>query len=445
MVKRKITSLKLLLIAAIVIGWFVAMASLLGDKDAEEQQAILERAEAYAEDELYIRAVAAYQSALAYQTEKNPEIELKILEMYKELGDMESYYAYIRNRVERNVASEDEYLELAEYYLKGESYRQAIGIMGDGMKLFGEEKFIDSYEKIAYTMRIIETGYAEISAGIDSWPAAAKVEDEYVYIGARGYIAINNSKLPPFEEAYPFSEDYAVVKMDGTYALIGTDGYMYAVDKTGIGQVTGSSAGYITAETDGKYALYTHTFSPVTDAVYADAVISPNGLCFVQNEKGDWGIIDSEGELVVDFIYKDVAINSRNHVFEKAGRYFIAMVEDDKGWFLIDEKGNEINEARYEDAKGVEGGWIAVSNGSRWGFADFEGKLVIDYQYKDAYSFSNGLAAVNHGGEWDYITKSNRMLTDIGYEQAYPFVGGKAVAVKMGYYQILELRYFDLL
>ncbi len=445
MVKRKIIILRLLLIAVIAIGWLVAMASLLRDKEAEEQQAILDRAEAFVEDELYIRAVSAYQDALSYQTEKNPEIELKILEMYRELGDTESYYAYIRDRVGRNVASEDEYLELAKHYLENESYRQAIDIMGAGMKLFGEEKFIDSYEEIAYSMRIIETGYGEVSTGIDSWPVAAKMEEEYVYIGARGYREINNGKLPPFEEAYPFSEGYAVVKMNGTYALIGTDGYMYAVDKTGIEQVTGSSAGYITADTDGKYALYTHTFSPVTDTVYADAVISPNGLCFVQNEKGDWGIIDSEGELVVDFIYKDVAINSRKHVFEKVGQYFIAMVEDDKGWFLIDEKGNEINEVRFEDAKGVEGGWIAVSNGSLWGFADFEGNLVIDYQYKDAYSFSNGLAAVNHGGEWDYITKSNRMVTDMGYEQAYPFVGGKAIAVKMGYYHILELRYFDLL
>ena len=122
------------------------------------------------------------------------------------------------------------------------------------------------------------------------------------------------------------------------------------------------------------------------------------------------------------------------------------MVADESGYFLLDEEGDARFETRFAQAKGIEGGWFAVSdNEGNWGFSDFNGNLVIEYQYSDAYSFSDRLAAVQYAGKWGYINQYGDIMIEPQFEEAWPFLTGKAMTKDdMGIYRILELKYYEL-
>ena len=152
--------------------------------------------------------------------------------------------------------------------------------------------------------------------------------------------------------------------------------------------------------------------------------------------------MSSDMEPVTDYLFADVAVNSKGKVF--SGSY--AMVKDERGYCLINQDGEALYEERFADAKGFEGGLCAVADANgKWGFANDNGEIIVDFQYGDACSFSSNLAAVEYGGFWGYINRYNKMIIEPKYVAAYPFVNNCAIAeTEIGNYEILTLRYFEL-
>jgi hypothetical protein len=62
----------------------------------------------------------------------------------------------------------------------------------------------------------------------------------------------------------------------------------------------------------------------------------------------------------------------------------------------------------------------------RWGFIDQQGQLVIDAIFDDVGPFSEGLAAVNKGGKWGYIDREGKMVIEPVYKAAWAFHEGFA-------------------
>lgn len=423
-------------VVLMIVSILVTAAVIVMQNPQRGQARLVQLANEFYEDKLYMRAVSTYQEALRnYSTPNNPKIERNILQIYKEAGKMNDYYDLIQERIEEGKAQKEEYLELAQRFVDGGSIPRAIELLQLGIQQYEDEKMNALYEQIRYETAMVSTNIETVSFSQDGGYIPYMEGLLWGYMDSSGDMILE----PQYEEALPFSGKYAVVKIKGVYTLIDSLGDWYAIDKVGLEQVEKISTPYIVGKKGGKYGIYTNTFHAVTDAIYDDAVLSSNGLCFVK-QNGKWGLVNCDGEMVLDFVYDDVVRNSRNEAY--ASGY--AVVKDASGYYIINEKGMQLGETCYAGAKGMEGGLLAVADqNGKWGFTDGTGGTVIDYQYEDAQSFSDGVAAVKRGGEWGYINMDNHVVIEAMYEEVMPFFQGKSIVKNRGMCEILTLRYYE--
>ena len=436
-VKRTKGNLNLLIIVFLAVGWLCALKVAFTDKEAEEQDALIKQAEVFLEDKLYIRAVNNYELAIsAYQTDRNPELETQLLGIYKEAGMMQDYYGLVTDRIDKQVATEEEYVALAKSYISANSMANALQVLNKGLALFDNEEMTQLKESVKYECKVKSIDMPTVKPLTGSALIPAFNGEKWGYVADNGKTALNFI----YDEAIPFSGDYAVVKLDGVYTLIDQSGYWNAVDKNDLDEVTDISSVAVVGAKNGKYKIYSRTFVPLSDEEYEMVYLNDNGL-YVVKKDGKWAILSDALEPIVDFELLDVAVNSKGRVFDGD----LAMVKDEGGYFLITSSGEELFEARFPQAKGFEGGLCAVANGqNKWGFVDGYGELLIECQYTDAHSFSDDLAAVKYAGKWGYINRYNEMKIDAEYEEAYPFVSGKGlVKTELGGYKVLNLKLYE--
>lgn len=436
-VKKTKNNINLLIIVLLAISWVCAIVTLTDNHEEEEQALLIQTAKGYLEDKLYIRAINNYKTALSdYNTDNNLELERELLAIYLESGMLDEYFELIADRVEQKTATEEEYIALANGYLDESKTMYAIDVLQSGIEQFENEEMIQLKEQIIYEYRDRTINLSDLKQPSADWRIPA-------FDGIKwGYVSMDGSVLLDFiyDEATPFCNGYAVVKLDGVYTLIDENGYWNAVDKNGLDTVTDISASAIVGVKNGKYRIYSRTFNLLSDEEFDCIYMNDNGLYVVQ-KAGKWAILSENLEMVTDYIFTDVAVNSQGRVFH--GKY--AMVKDDGGYFLIAEDGTELYANRFADAKGFEGGLCAVADtNGKWGFANGSAEMIVDFQYGDACSSSCNLAAVEYGGKWGYINRYNNVIIEPEYEQAYPFVEGTAIVkTEMGTFEVLSLKYYD--
>ena len=430
--------ISLILIAGMAAGWGISGYTVVLQNSVRKQNAMVEKAEEFIPDKLYIRAANQYKEALkAYSTKNNLTYERRLLDIYAEGGMTEEYADLVDDRIEAKTALVDEYLSRAETLIEEESIKRAIRYLQQGIEIYGDSQLVDLCESVKYQYNTNGTDYQEGKLPSENWIIPMWNGEKWGYTGKNGRTNIEFE----YDDATRFSGDYAVVKIDGVYTLIDQNGYWNAVDKNGLDQVIDIAGDKIIGVKDGKYGIYSNMFERLNEEDYEDAHLNDNGMVVVKKD-GKWAVLDGNMKNVTDFELTDVAVNSRGQVF--SGKY--AVVADGNGYFLIDQKGKACYEKRFPNAKGYEGGYYAVSDSEgNWGFADEAGENVIPCQYVDAYSFSNQTAAVQYAGKWGYINQYGNMVINAEYSEALPFLNGKAFAYDdQGNIEVLELKYFEL-
>ena len=433
--------ISLILIAGMAAGWGISGYTVVLQNSVRKQNAMVEKAEEFIPDKLYIRAANQYKEALkAYSTKNNLTYERRLLDIYAEGGMTEEYADLVDDRIEAKTALVDEYLSRAETLIEEESIKRAIRYLQQGIEIYGDSQLVDLCESVKYQYNTNGTDYQEGKLPSENWIIPMWNGEKWGYTGKNGRTNIEFE----YDDATRFSGDYAVVKIDGVYTLIDQNGYWNAVDKNGLDQVIDIAGDKIIGVKDGKYGIYSNMFERLNEEDYEDAHLNDNGMVVVKKD-GKWAVLDGNMKNVTDFELTDVAVNSRGQVF--SGKY--AVVADGNGYFLIDQKGKACYEKRFPNAKGYEGGYYAVSDSDgNWGFADEAGENVIPCQYVDAYSFSNQTAAVQYAGKWGYINQYGNMVINAEYSEALPFLNGKAFAYDdQGNIEVLELNilnYFSL-
>ena len=430
--------ISLILIAGMAAGWGISGYTVVLQNSVRKQNAMVEKAEEFIPDKLYIRAANQYKEALkAYSTKNNLSYERRLLDIYAEGGMTEEYADLVDDRIEAKTALVDEYLSRAETLIEEESIKRAIRYLQQGIEIYGDSQLVDLCESVKYQYNTNGTDYQEGKLPSENWIIPMWNGEKWGYTGKNGRTNIEFE----YDDATRFSGDYAVVKIDGVYTLIDQNGYWNAVDKNGLDQVIDIAGDKIIGVKDGKYGIYSNMFERLNEEDYEDAHLNDNGMVVVKKD-GKWAVLDGNMKNVTDFELTDVAVNSRGQVF--SGKY--AVVADGNGYFLIDQKGKACYEKRFPNAKGYEGGYYAVSDSDgNWGFADEAGENVIPCQYVDAYSFSNQTAAVQYAGKWGYINQYGNMVINAEYSEALPFLNGKAFAYDdQGNIEVLELKYFEL-
>lgn len=410
----------------------MAVKEISGVEELQKQKELVQEADSYYEKELYVRAIPLYESAIQYSTQLTADIQKKLLSAYWKYGDSTAYISLVSRRDTEGTALEEEYLNVAKIYSDNTSkMTMAMEFLQKGIEKYNSQELIDYYEGIRYLYSVRSTKF-EIVKPTDSNEIMPAFDGEHWgYTNKTGGVVLDFI----YDSVTPFSsKSHAVVSYNGTYYNILANGDRYGVDDGKIYEkmedVSGVYANRIIGKRNGTYSYFNYDFEPIAEKHQYDEITVNNNGCAAVRMGDKWGIISDSGNLVVDFILDEVAVNSLGCVF--AGNR--AMVKENGSWYLIDNTGKHITEDTYADAKAPEGnGYIAVADSDgKWGYVDRNGNLVIDFQYWNAKSFSNYLGAVQVSNNWGYISQRNELVIQDYFEEAEPFHNGVAQVRNIG-------------
>ena len=441
--KSKKFAFVLILIAVLVAGWLITLKAVSGIDEMKEQNALVDQADTYNGKQLFVRGIPLLEDALNINTKNNADVQRKLLDAYREYGDVEAYYNLLQvmdKKPEQSNVTPGDYLSLAQYYLENGSTKDALIIAKEGMEKHDDESLKQFFEQYRYESVRMDSDYEQIQLSKDSKKNPAYDGSVWNYIGNEGQKSLSVDA----QEAVTFNTDgYGVVKINNRYVTILENGDLYGLDETGVDEVLGLTDRFIIAKKDGLYGYYNYDFELMSQGLqFEDMTINSDGVTMVK-KNGKWGIIDDSGKNITDYIYEDIARNSLGCAF--AGNR--AMVKKNGRWTMINTAGEEMISETFSDAKAPESeGLIAVADESgKWGFINNKGELVIDYQYYDASSFSCDMAAVMVVNNWGYISAQNVRVIEDDYLFAEPFHNGVAVVNTYdGTAAFIKQRYFDL-
>lgn len=156
------------------------------------------------------------------------------------------------------------------------------------------------------------------------------------------------------------------------------------------------------------------------------------------NIRGKWGCIDSNGEVVVPFIYDYVRVANN----------FVAVKKESK-WGYLDKKG-EIAVPLIYDACGSFGEGLAnVRHSEKYGYIDVFGKEKIPFLYDWAWSFHEGYAWVKKNDKYGFINTDGNVAIPIMYggvenfEEGVALVREKLNGKELGYIDKTGSEYWE--
>jgi hypothetical protein len=252
---------------------------------------------------------------------------------------------------------------------------------------------------------------------------------------------------PRFDNARPFHEDAAPVRMGHRWGFIDRSGKFIApaeyddatvfmdrlagvktagkwgyIDKTGrlvikptydrdplLGdlspQVHCFNGSRAAATAWGMMTLIDKTGRPVTGKWYDRVEPPKEGFAAVEvNDK--WGFLTLEGSYLVEPAYAAVSNFASG----------LAAVQVDNKWGYVDAKGKLVIPCSFDDVKGFLGPLAPAKSKGKWGFIDQEGGWVITPTFDDAYPFRTGAAPVLVGERWGFVDTHGRLLVEPTYD-----------------------------
>lgn len=220
------------------------------------------------------------------------------------------------------------------------------------------------------------------------------------------------SNIYKFHNAYGrFSDGYSVVeKQDGLLAIL---------DKTGNEIVLDSAYKFdgFCYEFHNNRLLQYNTVDKeihVFDSAGQDLFTIPSELTILDGKYScdkliglDVGnnnnliIIDLNGNINrTSFDLTDSLLVHQSYIFNDN----LFSFSNSEGKFgVIDVDGNVVIDFKYEALREASEGYIPFLSDGKWGYLDYKGTIVIPAQFENAFPFSNGLAAVLLDGKIGYI------------------------------------------
>jgi hypothetical protein len=252
---------------------------------------------------------------------------------------------------------------------------------------------------------------------------------------------------PSFEDAKPFREGMAGIKVHGKWGFINAKGETI-VEPQFADQWTVDwefSEGLAVVKIDEKYGYIDKSGKIVIPAKFDFAKSFYEGMAAVEiGEKG--GFIDRSGAIVVSPRYQYADRFSEGLGIVNIGRTWNYNSDDPRysagKWYYIDAAGRIAFPTAYEYADDFSEGLANVKLNGKSGFIDKEGRFRIEPRFERAEMFSVGLAAVELNDRWGYIDKTGRFVIKPRFLGADNFKGGIS-AVKTVDPDYLRIEYIN--
>lgn len=256
-----------------------------------------------------------------------------------------------------------------------------------------------------------------------------------VRVDGRGWGFINaagEKVIPPdLDEAGPFSEGLASVKINRKWGYINETGTMVIQPRfDAAGEFHSGLAEVVFDETKvfglkiprPRAAFINRQGEEIIDcARFQSHSEFQEELAAVQIDN-KWGFINTLGQITIQPEF-EAAFNfseGLSLVFKNEKYGFITPNGD---WQISPqfESASDFHDGRARVAKGV---W---DREEMVGFCDRQGKIVIPFEFEDAKDFSEGLAAVRKNGKWGFIDVSGKVVIPFQFQSVDSFSSGRAM------------------
>jgi len=154
-------------------------------------------------------------------------------------------------------------------------------------------------------------------------------------------------------------------------------------------------------------------------------IFDRNGLAPVSKDNV-FGLINSEGEVVLPLEYQSVVLSTVNAY----------SVSKNNKWGFVTKFNQVIIPIEYDLTSDFIENVCAVKMKNKWGFIDLLNQVVIPIEYDGCTDFKSGIAGVVKDKKWGVINKSNELIIDYQYEYLTPvddnfITFGKATDLKV--------------
>jgi hypothetical protein len=197
-----------------------------------------------------------------------------------------------------------------------------------------------------------------------------KQGDKVGFVDERGKFKIK----PAFDDALPFSDGMAAVKIAEKWGFVNTEGKL------------------------------------VIEAKFENAYYFTEGVAIAELKGLGPVLIDKSGQVLASDLESTSSISE--------GR--VPVERNDKNGYL-DLQGRVIIPIVYDGGLSFSEGLAAVEKNDKWGYIDRDGKLVIPFKYDTTGLFGNGLAAVTMGKRSGFINKSGEFVFELPFMNASGF------------------------
>lgn len=274
----------------------------------------------------------------------------------------------------------------------------------------------------AYTYEVIlEPTYSGLNGNL---------KDGFVAVnrnGLWGFIDAEGNELTPckYESATESVNGMAIVKLNGKSGAVNREGALTVPCK--YDEIWSFNAeGYAWVILSGGRGVVDRDGNEVIPCEYQTASYLFNDMFYVVEENGNRKVMDRDGNEAADTsMYTGVG-----YVGHDLAAVGIGDINNDKGqWGLVDSDFNEVMPAKYTYILPFnKEGLALVKFGSKWGVIDTTGKEIVAVKYDDILTdFDNGLIGVKSDGKWGYVDVTGKEVIAPKYDFIWPFANGRAV------------------
>lgn len=244
--------------------------------------------------------------------------------------------------------------------------------------------YIDSEGRI-----LLENKYEDAVSFAGNY-TVVKENDVFIVIDQRGNkIAIDKNGM---EEVCSMIGNKIVGQKKGRYYMFNHyfEPIILSGFEKGFEDICLNDNGILMIKNNKKWAIYSSDYEPITDFIFTDIVLNSKGQVFegnsgvVKDEKG-YFIINKEGQ----------AYSDKKFLNMKGNEGGLIAFRDEKGkWGYVSGQGEVIVKPAYEDACSFSYHLGAVKYAGKWGYINRYNTMIIEAEYEEASPFLGGKALV---------------------------------------------------
>jgi hypothetical protein len=288
-----------------------------------------------------------------------------------------------------------------------------------------------------------------------------RINGKYGFADAQGKVVIQ----PQWEFAVAFSEGKAIVSDNGNSSIIDKNGKIFAADLgDGAGLYRFFSNRARCRSNDGRYGYMDATGKRVIPPLYETGDDFTNGAAIVSSN-GKYGLIDTSGNFLIpaeyeflfslgDGLYKVKDSEGHTGVLNQQGQTIVERVYDDvfhlqKNYLMVEKdylsgcfdlSGKMIYPATSPLQLFFVDGRSVVYNEMKAGMIDTTGNYIIPLEYDSVGYFYKGYTTVMKNGAYGAVDSAGKTVTELKYAMLQPFVNGYAVFRQQGKFGYVNTR-----